>query len=55
MDSDTFKQLPSLFNLVAFGFFARVGAVTAPLFALQDDLDARAFTLMHFATQTHDQ
>jgi Ni,Fe-hydrogenase I cytochrome b subunit len=43
--SDSFKQLPDFFYLVAFGLFAWVRAMAAPLLALDGYFDARAFLL----------
>lgn len=51
MYSDSFKQLPDFFDLVAFGFLARMRSMTPPLFILDGDFDAGAFTLMHFPAQ----
>jgi hypothetical protein len=51
MHSDSFKQLPDFFDLIAFGLLAGMWAMTSPLFILDCDFDARAFTLKHFASQ----
>jgi len=50
MYSDSFEQLPDFFNLVAFGFLARVRAMASPLFIIDCDFDAGAFTFMHLPT-----
>lgn len=40
MHSDSLKQLPNFFDLVAFGFFARVRPMAAPLLILDGDFNA---------------
>jgi hypothetical protein len=55
MHSDSFKQLPNFFDLVAFGFFSWVRPMAAPLLILDCDFDAGAFALMHLPTQCDQQ
>jgi len=55
MYSYSFQQLSSLFNLVALGFLARVGAVATPLLTFEKNLDAGASPLMNFATEADDE
>jgi hypothetical protein len=49
--SDSLKQLPDFFYLVAFGLFAWVRAMAAPLLSLDAYFHARAFPLMHLRSQ----
>jgi len=43
--SDSLKRLPDFLKLVAFGLFALVRAMAAPLLTLDGYFDARAFLL----------
>jgi len=48
--SNSFKQLPDFFYLVALGLFAWMRAMAAPLLTFDSYLDARTFPLMQLAT-----
>ncbi len=54
MYSNTFKQFAGFFNLIALGFFTWMWTMAMPLFTFENDLDPRAFALMHFAPQAND-